>query len=204
VNLATKVTVLRIISVFPFVVAVVLLRANGDAPSLLGISPLWSWVLVPVFVLICASDAVDGHLARSRNEVTDLGKMLDPIADKILVIGTLLALNVVGVLPWPITALVAFREVAVTILRRWVKKHQETVIAASTLGKWKTVSQCMFIGFYLAPLGTLPVGFEVTAIVIMVVSLQLSYASAVEYFWRVRTCTRVDPHPRGPSGQAQG
>ncbi|GHT81014.1 CDP-diacylglycerol--glycerol-3-phosphate 3-phosphatidyltransferase [Actinomycetota bacterium] len=180
-NVANWITTARIIVVVPFVVLVYFLK-NSEVQN--PTSNWMSWILVLGFIIIAASDALDGHLARSRNEVTDLGKFLDPIADKVLVLGTLFVLNIVNVLPLWITIVITARELAITLLRLWIKKYKHTVIAASIFGKLKTVSQCLLIGFYLAPLAFLPVFFTYLAQAILYIALLLTILSAIEYFYK--------------------
>ena len=109
------------------------------------------WILLAAFILIAASDGLDGALARKNNTVTQLGKLLDPIADKVLIGGTFLVLSLMSVVPWWVTIAILLREVGVTIYRLVVVKNR--VIAASSGGKLKTVVQAVAVGFYISPLG---------------------------------------------------
>ena len=77
----------------------------------------WRWLATVLFVVAIATDSVDGRLARGRNLVTDLGKLLDPIADKALTGAALVALSVLGELPWWVTLLILVREVGITVYR---------------------------------------------------------------------------------------
>ena len=108
------------------------------------------WIAVALFVLASATDGVDGALARKRNQVTDLGKLLDPIADKVLIGGALVSLSALGEIQWWITIVILVRELGITIYRLVVIKDR--VIAASGGGKLKTVLQSVAVGFYLSPL----------------------------------------------------
>ena len=133
------------------------------------------WIVVFLFVLASATDGVDGALARKRNQVTDLGKLLDPIADKVLIGGALLALSALGQIDWWITAVILIREVGITVYRFVVIKDR--VIAASGGGKLKTIMQSIAVGFYLsplagywAPIGTLQLGLLYFALVLTLVS----------------------------------
>ncbi len=95
------------------------------------------WIAATIFALISLTDGLDGHLARSRNEVTVLGKLLDPLADKILVTAALLALIELRALPsWVVLVIIA-REFIVSGVRM-VAASEGYVIAASWWGKWKT------------------------------------------------------------------
>ena len=103
-----------------------------------------------LFLVAISTDGVDGYLARRRNLVTDVGVILDPIADKILTGGALVSLSILGELPWWVTVLILVREFGITALR--LATLRARVIPASWGGKWKTVLQAVAITlFLLAP-----------------------------------------------------
>lgn len=103
-----------------------------------------------VFFLGAAlTDKLDGYLARSRGLITDLGKLLDPIADKALVIAALVLLSIEGLVPWWVTALILMREFGITLLRMAMVRR--SVMAASQGGKIKTVLQMAFLVALLVP-----------------------------------------------------
>lgn len=142
------------------------------------------WIAVALFVLAAATDGVDGAIARKRNQVTDLGKLLDPIADKVLIGGALVALSVLGQVPWWVTSLILVREVGITIYRLAVIKDR--VIAASGGGKLKTVLQSIVVGLYLSPLaGYLPL-FNYLQVPLLYVALILTLVSGIEYLLAAR------------------
>jgi len=147
------------------------------------------WVAAVVFTLLAVTDSVDGYLARSRNEVTNLGKFLDPLADKILVAAAMLALIELGKLPSWIALIILTREFLVSGLRM-VASAEGKVIAASMLGKVKTVFQIIAMVCFIvkdspgieglpAPL---PLGFEVLSWLVMVTALVLTILSLIDYF----------------------
>ena len=105
-------------------------------------------------MIAISTDWVDGYLARSRGLVTDLGKILDPIADKLLTSGALVCLSILGEVPWWVTGLIVVREVGITIWR-FVELGRGNVVPASSGGKLKTVAQSVAISFALAPLPAL-------------------------------------------------
>ena len=109
------------------------------------------WAAAALFIVAIATDGIDGHIARSRGLVTDLGKLLDPIADKLLTSGALVCLSVLGELPWWVTAVIVLREVGITIWRL-VELRRGNVVPASSGGKLKTVVQSVAISFALVPL----------------------------------------------------
>ena len=102
-----------------------------------------------LLVLAASTDGIDGAIARKRNLVTNFGKLLDPIADKALLTGSLLALSVQGAVPWVATGLILARELIVTGYRLVVARRQ--VIAATGGGKFKTVMQIIAVSLALAP-----------------------------------------------------
>ena len=111
------------------------------------------WAAAALFIVAIATDGIDGHIARSRGLVTDLGKILDPIADKLLTSGALVCLSILGELPWWVTAIIVVREVGITVWRL-VELRRGNVVPASSGGKLKTVVQSVAISFALAPLWT--------------------------------------------------
>ena len=135
------ISIVRIIAV-PFFVVILLLAGSRNDPL--------RWVATALFVVAIATDSLDGHLARSRNLVTDLGKILDPIADKALTGAALVVLSVLGEVPIWVTALILVREIGITVWRFAVLSKR--VIPASKGGKTKTVLQSVAITLALAPL----------------------------------------------------
>jgi CDP-diacylglycerol--glycerol-3-phosphate 3-phosphatidyltransferase len=99
--------------------------------------------------LAISTDGIDGMIARRTDKVTDLGKFLDPVADKVLIGGALLALSILGEIDWWVTAVILLREVAVTVYRAAVAN--KVSLPASLAGKLKTILQGVAIGVVLAP-----------------------------------------------------
>ncbi|HEU4808044.1 MAG TPA: CDP-diacylglycerol--glycerol-3-phosphate 3-phosphatidyltransferase [Homoserinimonas sp.] len=145
--------------------------SNGNLANLITVvrillAPLFFWLLfvddgelgliryaaAGLFVLAIATDSVDGILARRQNLVTDLGKILDPIADKLLTGGALVCLSILGELAWWVTAVILVRELGITAYRMAVLRNR--VIPASRGGKLKTILQAVAIAFFLTPLWT--------------------------------------------------
>ncbi|HUP01689.1 MAG TPA: CDP-diacylglycerol--glycerol-3-phosphate 3-phosphatidyltransferase [Gemmatimonadota bacterium] len=110
--------------------------------------PLERWLAFWIFVAAAVSDLVDGRLAREKGEITRFGQLLDPIADKMLVLVTFVPLFGLGLLPLWLVILVLGREVIVTVLRRYALQ-EDRVIAASGWGKSKAFAQNWFIGSVL-------------------------------------------------------
>ena len=148
-NLPNKLTVLRIILV-PVCMILIMLPVPAAFPNL----DVWQRIVcAALFLLISLTDMLDGMIARRKNLITNFGKFLDPLADKFLVIGTLLALfikcrNLDPVFPVVLvfaTTVIIMRELAVTSLRLLVAGSTGEVIAAKWLGKIKTVTQMVCI-----------------------------------------------------------
>ena len=127
-NLPNKLTISRIILTFVFML---LLFSKGVLPKVLALF---------IFLLASFTDFLDGFLAKKRNEVTDFGKLMDPIADKILVLAAFLAFVEMKLIPAWMVVIIIFREVAITGLRV-LALTKDRVIPADDGGKHKTVSQ---------------------------------------------------------------
>ncbi len=137
-----------------------------------------------VFVAAALTDKLDGHLARSRGLITDLGKILDPIADKALVIAALVLLSMDGLVPWWVTLVIIVRELGITVLRFFMIRRE--VMAASRGGKLKATLQMVFIVGMLVPWSALlpsgPAAFFVYAtIVLMYLAAAVTVWTGVEY-----------------------
>ena len=140
VNLPNALTVARLLAV-PFFALILVLGDDSDGARLLA---------AVVFTAACVTDVVDGHLARSRGQVTAFGVMADPIADKALVGTALVGLSVLGALPWWATAVVLGRELAVTAMRTALARR--ALIPASRGGKLKCLTQNAAVLLHLLPL----------------------------------------------------
>lgn len=109
------------------------------------------WIALILFAIAASTDGVDGAIARRKNYITRLGKILDPIADKVLIGGVLVALSALGIVSWWATVLILVREVGITVFRLIVVRQR--VISASGGGKFKTILQIISVSFAIAPLG---------------------------------------------------
>jgi CDP-diacylglycerol--glycerol-3-phosphate 3-phosphatidyltransferase len=132
VNLPNAITLSRLVLTAAFVIFVAWESTWGHVTALI------------LFIIAAASDFVDGWLARKMNLVTSLGKLLDPLADKILVCAAFVFLTAKGVCPVWITALIIGREFLVTGLRQ-IAIEAGKVLAADNLGKWKTTFQLTYL-----------------------------------------------------------
>jgi len=175
-NVANLLTMLRMALVPVFLLA---LFADG------GSAPGWRVAAFVVFAVASFTDRVDGEIARKRGLVTDFGKIADPIADKALTGAALVGLSVLVELSWWVTAVIAVREVGVTLLRFWVIRHG--VIPASRGGKVKTFTQAVAIGLYVLPL---PAGFDPLAQLVMAAAVTLTVVTGVDYVVRAMRLRR--------------
>lgn len=141
-HVPNTITIVRIF--FAPVFIWMLLTAGDDLTS-----PL-RWWGAGLFVFGMATDGIDGYLARKYNVVSDFGKLLDPIADKVLTGGALITLSILDELPWWVTAVILLREVGITVFRFAVLSDR--VIPASRGGKLKTITQFVAITFALLPM----------------------------------------------------
>lgn len=116
-----------------------------------GNDPVWQYISWIVFFILGMSDVLDGNLARSRNSITEFGKFLDPVADKVMIGTAMISLSILNRLPWWITIVILVREIGITIFRLAVIKRG--VIAANKGGKIKSTFQNLGVGFYVLPLG---------------------------------------------------
>lgn len=139
-NIPNSITIVRIL-LAPVFVYLLLVSPNPNS---------WQhWLATFVFVLAISTDGIDGAVARRTGKITNLGKILDPIADKALLGSSLVTLSYLGEIDWWITIAILAREFAVTLYRVIVVKNK--VIPASRSGKVKTILQGIAIGAVLAP-----------------------------------------------------
>jgi CDP-diacylglycerol---glycerol-3-phosphate 3-phosphatidyltransferase len=170
-QLPNTITIVRILFA-PVFLWMLLVDAGADGPL--------RWWATVLFVVAIATDGVDGWLARRYEIVTDLGKLLDPIADKVLTGAAFVGLSILGELPWWITIVVLVREIGITVYRFVVVSDH--VLAAAWMGKLKTVAQAVALTLALAPLSTL-VGEWILWVngVTMTIAVLLTIASGVDY-----------------------
>ena len=143
-NLANKLTLFRIILVPIMMLVPIIDSLYGISGTFMGISTSF-WIMNVIFIIASITDKLDGHIARSRNQVTTFGKFLDPLADKILVISALVILVEYAKIPSWIPIIVLAREFIVSGYRLLAVEKGGKVIAASIWGKLKTVTQMIAI-----------------------------------------------------------
>jgi CDP-diacylglycerol--glycerol-3-phosphate 3-phosphatidyltransferase len=182
-NLPNMLTMLRIVLV-PFFVVFLLTDHSAGGP--------WRWAAVVAFVAAIYTDKLDGDLARSRGQVTNFGKIADPIADKLLIGAALILLSALGELPWWVTVLMLIRELGITALRFVVIRYG--VIPASRGGKLKTVLQTLAIFVYLLPVTVHLSWLSAIALVLMLVALAVTLVTGIDYIFqavRVRAAAKA-------------
>ncbi|WP_246052526.1 CDP-diacylglycerol--glycerol-3-phosphate 3-phosphatidyltransferase [Actinocorallia herbida] len=166
-NPANVLTVLRIALVPPFFAILVL--TEGTA---------WRLTALALFVFAAFTDYADGRIARSRKEITTFGKIVDPIADKLLTGAALVGLSMNDELTWWATWIILAREVPVTVHRLFLLRD-DVVVAAEKLGKYKAAIQMLAIVVYLLPVRLDPLnGILMTIAVVMTVVSGLEYLNA--------------------------
>ncbi|MDD6650697.1 MAG: CDP-diacylglycerol--glycerol-3-phosphate 3-phosphatidyltransferase [Eggerthellales bacterium] len=191
---ANKVTLARILLIPLFVVAILSPWPQWLFPENAFILQAKGIIAALIFVFISCTDAVDGYLARSRNEVTNLGKFMDPLADKILVAAALLALIELQVLPSWVALVILAREFIISGVRM-MAAADGVVIAASWYGKIKTVTQIIAVVLFLikdSPLLTgIDPGFAKALYIIswlaMFVALFFTIVSMIDYLYKSRS-----------------
>jgi CDP-diacylglycerol---glycerol-3-phosphate 3-phosphatidyltransferase len=167
-NVPNALTLLRILAVPVIVVALLGETPNGDA------------LAAGVFALAAFTDGLDGYIARRRQDVTTFGKLVDPLADKLLIVAALVSLVSLGRLAAWVAMVIIARELAVTVLRA-VAVEQGVVISASWLGKLKTVLQVAAV-FALIIWNPSPTSVDV----LVYVALAVTVISGVDYFFGLR------------------
>ena len=171
---ASKITLVRVALLPVYLVFMYL--------SNMGTEALWKWLSLSIFIIASLTDYVDGYIARKYNQVSDFGKFLDPLADKLLTIAAMVIFCEWGMFSSWALMLVLTREFAVTGLRL-VAVGKGTVIAAGKSGKFKTASS--MIG--LCALMAFPAVVELQWVVVGVIVLTTVY-SGVEYFVQNWNC----------------
>ncbi len=170
---ASKITLVRVFMIPLVMIAMYLSK---------GVSGLWMWVALGLFVIASVTDFIDGQIARKCNQVSDFGKFLDPLADKLLTIAVMTMFCEWGRFPAWALMLVLTREFAVTGLRL-VAAPKGRVIAAAWSGKVKTASTMIgLILWMLLPENTM-VGLVVSAVIVVT-----TVYSGIEYFIKNWNC----------------
>lgn len=169
-NLPNKLTILRVIMI-PFFVVFLLADVTGSADK---------WIALVIFCVASLTDMLDGKIARKRNLVTNFGKFMDPLADKLLVCTALICLTSMDRLNVVVTLIIIAREFIISGFRL-VASDNGIVIAASYWGKFKTVSQMALIIVKIADLGGI---FSDLEGVLTIIAVALTLISLMDYIMK--------------------
>lgn len=172
-NLPNKLTVLRVILIPFFVVSMMIEN---------GANQTFRYVAAAIFIIASLTDMLDGKIARKYNLVTNFGKFMDPLADKLLVCSALICLIQLGQLPAWMVIIIVSREFIISGFRL-VASDNGVVIAANYWGKFKTVSQMAMIIVLIADFGG---AFDMVGTVLIWIATALTVISLVDYVWANR------------------
>lgn len=165
-NLPNKLTLARVIMI-PFFVIFMLTGLGGSASK---------WIALAIFIIASLTDLLDGHIARKYNLVTNFGKFMDPLADKLLVCAAMICLVEMGKLPAWIVIIIISREFIISGFRL-IASDNGRVIAASYWGKFKTTFQMLMICLMIADIAAISLLTDI----VMWVALILTIVSLVDY-----------------------
>ncbi len=182
-NLPNVLTVVRILLVPVLIVALLERSSGGDA------------LAAVVFVAASLTDAVDGYLARARGSITTFGKLMDPIADKLLIVAALVVLVSLDRLQAWVAMVIIAREFAVTVLRAAIGAGSGQVISASAFGKAKTVLQVAMV------LALITSGHPLWVELLVYITVIITVLSGADYFFGL---SRRSPAGSGVPGSGAG
>ena len=178
-NLPNKLTIFRVILIVPFVVVLL----GGEAGWFGDNSLLYGGIALVIFIVASLTDLIDGKIARKYNLVTDFGKFMDPLADKLLVSAAMIALVEMGRIPAWVVIVIISREFIISGFRL-VASDNGVVIAASYWGKFKTTFQMIMVCLMLLDLSEKFAWYGVLTNIIMWIALILTVVSLVDYLMK--------------------
>ncbi len=185
-NLANKLTLLRVVLI-PFFVFFIL----SDVAGVYG-----KWIALGIFAIASITDFFDGKIARKYNMVTNFGKFMDPLADKLLVCSAMICFAATRQMPAWIVIVVVAREFIISGFRL-IAAEQGIVIAASWWGKFKTASQMIMLIMMIMDLEIL----KIPTMVMMYIALVLTVVSLIDYIYKNRKVLS-DPEHKEKSSEA--
>lgn len=194
-NLPNALTVLRVVLVPVY--GVLLMHADGT-------QPWWRFWACVVFVVAAGTDGIDGRLARRRGQITNFGKIADPIADKALMGMAFIGLSLLGEIWWWVTIVILVREVGITLLRFLVIRYG--VMPAGRGGKAKTMLQTVSLGALTFPLWVLPWDgvWRLLAHIVLGAAVVATVLSGIDYVFKADRLRRASAASRlsgaGPGG----
>ena len=170
-SLPNGVTILRILAI-PFILVLLFYVGRG-----------YQLITGLLFLAAAVTDTLDGYLARRQGVVTTLGTFLDPLADKLLIVTSLIALISAREVPAWMVIVIVGREIAITGLRG-IAVSQDIIISASALGKYKTVFEVASIFFLILNGSYFSINFHPVGMILLWVALGVAVVSGVDYFWK--------------------
>jgi CDP-diacylglycerol--glycerol-3-phosphate 3-phosphatidyltransferase len=184
-NLPNKLTIFRVVLIPLFLVFLFIDKIPGNY-----------FLALAIFAIASITDALDGHIARKNNLVTNFGKFLDPLADKVLVMSALVAFIELGLASSIAVIIILAREFMVTSLRLVANKEGGKVIAAGMLGKLKTAFTMVAIVailFLKGLAGCIDISFNLGLIydILIWIATAITAISGIQYLWQYRT--EIDP-----------
>lgn len=177
-NLANRLTLARIFLV-PIFMIILLTR----------IPKYGDYLAALIFIIAASTDGLDGYIARSRKQITNLGKFMDPLADKLLISAALISLVELGLIKAWVAIVIISREFAVTGLRA-IAAGEGVIIAASKLGKYKTVSQIVAIVVILLHDFSISLWNISAGSLLLYIAVIFTIASGVDYFLKAKKLLR--------------
>lgn len=178
-NLPNKLTLFRVILILPFV----LVLLGGEA-GWFGQDPaLSNGIALAIFIIASLTDLADGKIARKYNLITNFGKFMDPLADKLLVCSALIALVEMGRIPAWAVILIIGREFIISGFRL-IASDNDIVIAASYWGKFKTTFQMVMVCLMIINLGGIDSRLQIVTDIVMWIALALTVVSLADYLWK--------------------
>lgn len=181
-NLPNKLTIFRVILILPFVL--LLLGGHHEwgwfRAIFGGILEYVDYIALAIFIIASLTDLVDGKIARKYNLVTNFGKFMDPLADKLLVSAAMIALVELGRIPAWIVIIIISREFIISGFRL-IASDNRVVIAASYWGKFKTTFQMVMVCLMIANLGAKYEWMQILTDCIMWIALALTVISLIDY-----------------------
>lgn len=170
-NVPNKLTIVRMFLIIPFVVLML-----GSNAGWFG-GALWAdYVALVIFIIASLTDLIDGKIARKYNLVTNFGKFMDPLADKLLVCAAMIALIEMGRIPAWVVIVIISREFIISGFRL-VASDNGVVIAAGYWGKWKTTFQMIMVCLMIADIQAI----QLVTDIVMWIALALTVISLIDY-----------------------
>ena len=185
-NLPNKLTLFRVVLIVPFIILLLggeagWFGANTFVPDMLALA---------VFIIASLTDLIDGRIARKYNLVTNFGKFMDPLADKLLVCAALIALVEMGRIPAWVVIVIISREFIISGFRL-IASDNQVVIAASYWGKFKTTFQMVMVCLMIANLGIYYNWMRLLTDVVMWIALALTVVSLIDYLVKNKSVLNV-------------